>query len=527
MILGIDTGGTNVDAVLLDGGDIVAKAKVPLAGTEQEAIGEALAALRGATPGLDIDRVVVATTLVVNAAVQNRLARCTSLLIPGPGLDPALSFYGDEHEVVPGCVDHRGRVTEQADYDGQPNTDVAAVTGKFSPRNPELEHDVADRIDLEESTLALGNEAGPDFTFPERAATTVANAKTKPVFTSYQETIASAIAAAGIDARLYYLKGDGSMLAEQTVRSTPANTLRSGVAASAIGLLALTDADNVVCVDIGGTTTDVARVTGGFPDVDDEAVQGDIEPAYDGVTSESLSMGGDVEIEIGPRGPRLTNQREGNAAAFGGDRPTLTDALHVTGTFTEGDEAAAADALSEIADGSVEETAQTVIDQYVDRVGSVIDRLTVPGVTRLVVGGVLAPYLAESIAESTSWMDAWEVPDHADVAGAVGCAVARVSVETSIHIDSPRGVMTVTAVGAEEIEGIEEGRTFTDEEITDIAVERARDAATSAGAGGDGPCEVLAADRFSVVRQGRVVGEIVDVHARIEPGIDRIVGGEQ
>jgi N-methylhydantoinase A/oxoprolinase/acetone carboxylase beta subunit len=514
-----------VDGVLLEGSDIVSTAKVPREGAEEDAIRDVLTALQGDRADVEVDRVVVATTLVVNATVQDRLARCTSLLIPGPGLDPDRSLYGDENVVVPGCIDHRGRVTEDVEYEGAPETAVAAITGKFSPRNPDLEREVAETIDFAPSTLALGNEAGADFTFPERAATAVANAKTKPVFTTYQDTVASAIEEAGIDAQIYYLKGDGSMLAERTMRSTPANTLRSGVAASTIGLLALTDVDNAICVDIGGTTTDIARVTGGFPDVDAAAVQGDIEPAYDGVTSESLSMGGDVRVEAGPRGPRLTNRREGNASAFGGDVPTLTDALCVAGIFQGGDGEAAREALASISsDDPVETVARAVIDKYVNRVGSVIDRLTVPGVTRLVVGGMLAPYLAEPITGATRWMDGWQVPEYADVAGAIGCAVARVSVETSVHIDSPRGVLTVTATGSEDVVEIEEGRTFTDEEVEEIGVDHARATARAAGASGDEPCEVLTSERFNVVRRGRVVGEIVDLRARTKPGIEHIVG---
>ncbi|MFB6352826.1 MAG: hydantoinase/oxoprolinase family protein [Halobacteriales archaeon] len=525
MILGIDTGGTNVDAVLVDDGRVAAKAKVPNDRT-RESVESVLAALRDDWSTTTVDRVVVSTTVVTNAAVQDRLPRCTNALMPGPGLSPERYDFAEELAVLPGCIDHRGRLTEELEFDGAVETPVVAATAKFAARNPRLELDFQEAVDLDDSHLALGSESGADLTFPERAATTVANAKTKPVFADYHADLAAALDASGIDAPVYDLKGDGAMLAEHTMRSTPAHTLRCGAAASTLGLLALTGVTDAVCVDIGGTTTDVARVTDGFPETDRTTTQGDIDPAYAGVTSESLPLGGDIRVERGPDGPALTNRREGNAAAFGGDAPTLTDALHVTGAFEGGDVSAARTALRPVADGDVETAARAVVDRYVEAVVPVIDDIAGPDVTHAILGGVLAPYLAERLVDRSTRLDAWTVPDHADVAGAVGCAAARVSVETSVHIDSERGVMTVSSLGSEYEEDVEEGRRFTDEEVERIAVDRARAAAEAAGGDPTAACEVLSADRFNVVNNRRIAGEIVDVRARVVPGLAAGFAGE-
>lgn len=518
MILGIDTGGTNVDAVLVDHGDVVDKAKVPNVDT-RASIESVLASLRDDWSAIPVDRVVVSTTVVTNAAVQHRLPRCTNVLIPGPGLSPDRCDFGEELAIMPGCVDHRGRISEEFEYEGPIDTPVVAATAKFAARNPQLELEFQEAVDVESTHLALGNESGAALTFPERAATTVANAKTKPVFADYHVDIAAALEAAGVDAPVYDLKGDGAMLAEHTMRSTPAHTLRSGVAASTLGLLALTGVRDAICVDVGGTTTDIARVTDGFPETDRNTTQGDIEPAYDGVASESLPLGGDIRVERGPDGLELTNRREGNAAAFGGDAPTLTDALHVIGEFEGGDVDAARAALQDVAAGDVEPAARQIIDRYVAAVTPVVDDLAAPDITQVVLGGVLAPYLAERLLERSDRIKSWTVPDHADVAGAVGCAAARVSVETSVHIDGERGVMTVSSLGPETEETVEEGRTYTDDEVESIAVERARAAAEAAGGDPSDQCEVLAADRFNVVSNRRIVGEIVDVRARVVPGL--------
>ncbi|MFB6125351.1 MAG: hydantoinase/oxoprolinase family protein [Halanaeroarchaeum sp.] len=516
MIIGIDTGGTNVDAVLIDERGVVSKAKVPNAET-RTSIATVLEDLLAATPDADVDRVVVATTLVVNAAVQDRLPGCTNVVVPGPGLAPARAFFGEENVVAAGGIDPRGRVIEDAAVDATPGEATTAITAKFASRNPDLERSVRDALDVE--TVALGNESGAGLSFPERAATTVANAKAKPVFAEYEADVQAALEAVDVDAPVYYLKGDASMLGARSMTATPAHTLRGGSAASALGLVALTGEDDAVAVDVGGTTTDVTLVREGFPAVERGIEEGDIEPAYEGVVARSLPVGGDTRIADGPS---LAAERVGNAVAFGGAEPTLTDALHVLGEFTDGDESAARERIADL--GDPEAVATDVLDQYVERVADAI--ADVAGhVETVAVGGVLAQYLGERVVAATS-ADDLVVPEHADVAGAVGCGVARVSVETAVHADSARGVLTVTAVGPESVETIEQGRRFTNEQVREMAIERARAAAADAGGDPDAEAEVRSLERFSVVERTEVAGQIFDATARIVPGIEYRFGGE-
>ncbi|MFW6002833.1 MAG: hydantoinase/oxoprolinase family protein [Halanaeroarchaeum sp.] len=515
MIIGIDTGGTNVDAVLVDEGGVANAAKVPNA-DRRESIEAVLADLLVGRDPTQVDRVVVATTLVVNAAVQNRLPDCSNVLIPGPGLSPTRAFYGDENVVAAGGIDPRGRIVEPASLDDTVANSVVAVTAKFSARNPEPERTIRNSIDA--SHVALGSESGAGLTFPERAATTVANAKAKPVFGEFRRDIADAVEAVDIDAPVYYLKGDGAMLAADSMSETPAQTLRGGSAASSLGLLALSGATDAVTVDVGGTTTDVTRVVDGYPAIEGGIPEGDIEPGYDGVVSASLPVGGDTRVVLEADGPALADERVGNAVAFGGDEPTVTDALHVLGRFTAGDRSAARDAIDAVGDGSPTDIARSVLDGFLRRVRTTVTSLATEETSSLVVGGVLAPYLAAPLADGTDFEAV--VPDHADVAGAVGCGVARVSVETAVHADSARGVLTVTAIGPETVESIEVGRRFTDRQAKDIAIERARGAATAAGGDPTTAVEVRSFSRFTVVEDTKVVGQIFDAAARVTPGIE-------
>lgn len=519
MILGIDTGGTNVDAVALDADGIRATAKVANRQT-RESVRDVLEALKQQCETFDVDRVVVATTLVVNAAVQRRLPACTNIVIPGPGLAPHRAFFGDENHVAGGAVDHRGRITEEASYSDDPSNDVRAVTAKFSHRNPDLEREIRETVTGDATAVALGSESGAGLTFPERAGTTVANARSMPVFEAFEQAVEQGLADVDIDAPVYYLKGDGSMLGADAMLTTPAHTIRSGSAASALGLVALTDVEDAIAVDIGGTTTDVSRVLGGFPDTETDVSEGDLEAAYPAVTATSLPIGGDTKIERTEEGIGLADERVGNAVAFGGDAPTLTDALHVLDVFTDGDRDAAVDAL-ERWDMDATSVARTVLGEFETRVGAQVEETSLPETKTLVVGGVLAPYLAPRLAETADSIAGYEVPANAGVGGAVGCAVARVSVDTAIRIDSARGVQTITSVGPEQVESVENGKRFTDSQAREIAMSAAKEAAIDAGGTGDHPAEIRAYERFSVVERSRVVGQIVTARARVTPAIER------
>lgn len=516
MILGIDAGGTNYDGVVIsegngdcDEGEVVATAKMP---SEEEGAGGAL--LDELVEKTDVDalsRVVVSTTRVLNAAVQDTLPDCTNVVVPGVGLSPELAYAGDENVVVDGCVDHRGRVTEPLELDGvEPSHGTVAVTAKFSTRNPELEKEAAESIDA--PTVSLGHESGGLLGFPARAETTVANAKSKPVFGDFESSLHDALESRGVDAPVYYLKGDAAMLSRESANATPAHTLRSGPASSSLGLVALSDVDEAVCVDVGGTTTDVTLVEDGFPALTDGIGAGSLKTFYDGVVSVDATVGGDTRIDENG----LTGVREGSAAAFGGPSPTPTDALRVLGETQKGDKEAAREALSTV--GDPDEVARKTADAFVTAVVEAVESLGSRAGT-VVVGGALATALADRLADRIDWADEVVVPENAEVCGAVGCAVACVSVRTHVHVDTARGEMTVASAGPEKVEEVERGATYDDDEARQLV--RRETAEATRRAGGEATPEdvqITSLRSFNVVENGRVVGQIVDAEAQAEPG---------
>jgi len=506
LILGIDAGGTNYDGVAVEDG-VVATAKKP--SDEPDAFDALLDdLLRNVT---EVDRVVVSTTRVLNAAVQDKLPNCSNVVVPGVGLSPELAYAGDENLVAEGCIDHRGRVTETLGVsDVEPSHDTVAVTAKFSTRNPELEKRATESI--EASTVALGHESGGALGFPSRAETTVANAKSKPVFGGFESSLHDALEKRGVDASVYYLKGDAAMLSRESAKATPAHTLRSGPASSSLGLVALSGIDEAVCVDVGGTTTDITLVEDGFPALEEDVGAGNLSTFYEGVVSVDANVGGDTRVDE----DGLTGIREGPPAAFGGTSPTPTDALRVLDETTEGDEGAARDALSSL--GEPEDVAREVTDNFVTAIAEAVESLE-SRVGTVVLGGALASALADRLAERVGWANEVVVPVNAEVCGAVGCAVARVSVETHVHVDTARGEMTTVSAGPEKVEEVERGKKYDEEEARELVKKEAVEATRRAG-GEATPdeVEITSFRSFDVVENGRVVGTIIDAEAQAKPG---------
>jgi len=516
MILGLDAGGTNLDAVLVGHDGVVESTKQP---SDEGSLDDVLVSV---VDGRSIDRVIVSTTRVLNTAVKGELPDCTNVLVPGVGLSPELAYAGDENLVAGGCIDHRGRITEHLSLEGvEPSDDVVSVTAKFSTRNPSLEREAREGIDA--GTVFLGHESGGPLGFPKRAYTTVANAKSATVFDEFESSVESALEEAGVEAPTYYLKGDAAMLSSGSARTTPAQTLRSGPATSALGLVSLSGVQDAVCVDVGGTTTDVVAVEDGFPVLEEDVGVGNLKTFYDGVASVDAGVGGDTRVD--DEKGLCIGERDGVAAAFGGPSPTPTDALVVLGEVeSEGADAEAAfEAVGSVGEGEPEEVAQGIVEEFIGEIASATESLGRREDT-VVLGGALADALAGRLADCLVWAEEVVVPEDAEVCGAVGCAVASVTVRTHVHVDTAKGGKTVASVGSKETEDVERGRIYDEDELVRLAREEAVEASSHAGAQDPDPedAEILSSRSFNVVEKGRVVGQIADLDAQVKPGLRRL-----
>jgi N-methylhydantoinase A/oxoprolinase/acetone carboxylase beta subunit len=328
--LGLDTGGTFTDAVLLaDGRRVVASAKALTTPWNLAlGIGKAIRAVLDKLPeGGDrrqIALVSVSTTLATNAVVENRFSPVCTLLI---GFDDAMAERsGLERQGSGGLVvripgGHGATGEESAPLDEaavtravtehEDRVDAFAVAANFSVRNPAHELRARKLIRaLTRKPVTCAHELSSKLDAPRRALTAALNARLTPQIRHLIEALSQVLAAEAIDAPLMIVKGDGSLMRADIALEYPVETVLSGPAASVVGAGFLTGIQDFVVSDMGGTTTDIAIVSGGRPIISGEgALVGDWRTMVEAVDVRTSGLGGDSEVffdrqhrlRVGPR----------------------------------------------------------------------------------------------------------------------------------------------------------------------------------------------------------------------------------
>lgn len=268
LVLGIDTGGTCTDGVIVDNvtKKIVRKAKTPTTR------GDLTIGIRNCINALDfvdydkIDVVSLSTTLATNAIVEGRGGEVGLIII---GHEPKGKLPTDNYVILFGETDIKGRhlsdLKEEEIYDAiehfKGKVDAIAISGYSSVRNPEHELRVKKIV---RARLALpvvcAHELTTSLGFYERSVTVVLNAKLIPIISKLLESINSVLKEKNIKAPVMIVKSDGSLMSEALSREKPIDTILSGPAASMIGGVFLTGISDAVVLDMGGTTTDIAVI---------------------------------------------------------------------------------------------------------------------------------------------------------------------------------------------------------------------------------------------------------------------------
>ncbi len=310
--LGIDTGGTYTDAVIIGAGSRVIAKNKSLTTSYDLAVG-----IGNALSGLprelldSVNLVALSTTLSTNSVVEGRGAP-VSILLPGyneqqvikSGLGEILepdfiTLLDGGHNAVGAELMPLDTARASAAILAQKDKVSAfAVSGLFATRNPAHERALRKLvIDLTDKPVACGHELATNLGAPRRALTTALNARMILYIQTLIAAVESILQRQNIAAPLMIVKGDGSLVNVQTARRQPVATVLSGPAASVIGACALSGRQDAVVVDMGGTTTDIAIVTDGQPELcEDGARIGDWQPMVEAIRVFSIGLGGDSEV---------------------------------------------------------------------------------------------------------------------------------------------------------------------------------------------------------------------------------------
>ncbi len=373
--IGIDTGGTFTDVIAFREADgrIVAL-KVP--STPQNPAEAFIAGVRaaleelGASPG-DVAFLAHGTTVATNALLEGKGARTGLITTEGfrdvyeiRRLNRSFEdlyniFWTKPTPLVPRYL--RKEVRERVNVDGVAVVsldadgvrDAAAALGEegvesvavcflHSYLNPEHERQAAAIIRevLPGVSISLSHEVNPEYREYERTSTTIVNAFVAPIIERYLADLERRLAETGVSAALHVMHSGGAAQTGRAARSRPITTILSGPAAGVIGAEALgreIGVSDLITLDMGGTSTDVALLRQGKPTLASESeLAGEvIRAAMLDITTIGAGGGSIAWADEGGRlkvGPQSAGADPGPACyGRGGTQPTVTDANLVLG----------------------------------------------------------------------------------------------------------------------------------------------------------------------------------------------------
>jgi len=547
MILGIDVGGTHTDSVLVENYRIKKKVKVNT--DSANIMSSLLAAAQETVSGekvINIKRIVLSTTISTNAIVQGKTDRVGMVLQNGPGLSPESLTSDKDAFFVSGYINNRGvsiqpinekEIKDIGEYFRRENINQIGIAGKFSPRNALQEIKIAEILKDDARNFSLGHRLSGQLNFPRRAATTYLNAAVYNIYRKFIEEVQKFLQEINIKTPVYILKADGgTILIEQSILY-PALTIHSGPAASIMGVLATADMkEDAVALDIGGTTTDISVFADGVPLLEASGVTiGRQKTLIRGLYTKSIGIGGDSAVRIKNGEISVGPDRKGPAAALDGALPTPTDAMIVLGLASLGNKQKAIDAVNILAvqmDMDTVTMAKTIMNKTtaiiadnVKRIITDINNKPVYTIHELLEGKIINPLsvyiiggpaaaMAPGISDLLGYP--YKIPDHSEVANALGAALSRTTAEITVLADTEKKELIISEEGI--IKKIPHD--FTAGQAIEAGREALKARALKMGTNlNDLEMEVTELQEFNMIRDFYTTGKNIRARIQIKPGL--------
>lgn len=443
--IGIDVGGTNTDAVVMDGDKLVLGVKSP---TTEDVTGGIVSSLGKVLEesGIGADQigaVMIGTTHFTNAVVERRKMSKTAavrLCLPAAEcLPPMVDWPDDIRETVGGHFwlakggnEFDGREISALDEDelrgiadeiSKQGIDSVAICSVFSPVNSEMEDKarsiLAER--LPQASFTLSSEIGR-LGILERENAAIMNASLRQLSAETVKAFGKALTSAGLSCPCYITQNDGTLMSADFVRAYPVLTFASGPTNSMRGASFLTGEQDAVVVDVGGTSTDVGAIIKGFPRQASTSVDiGGVRTNFRMPDVFSIALGGgsivqpDDPITVGPKSVGFRIHTEGKL--FGGNTLTTSDIAVGLG----------------IADFGDPEPARALGEERLNAIRDVIDEMILNAVERMRVSPEKIPVLAVGGGSILVRDHIGELPvikpENFAVANAVGAAIGQISGE--------------------------------------------------------------------------------------------------
>lgn len=445
--LGIDVGGTNTDAVVMQGRNVLAGVK---ASTTEDVTSGVREALENVISKAGVDRtkithVMIGTTHFTNAVIERRHINPVAAIrigLPATAcLPPMVDWPDDLREatgahgyLVRGGYEFDGREIAPLDFDeidrigadiAAKKITVAAISSVFSPINAKMEKEAAERLTRTCPDVKVVRSADIGrIGLLERESAAIMNASLLGLSARTVDAFGHALASAGLDCPFFITQNDGTLMGAETVKKFPVLTFASGPTNSMRGAAFLTGARDGIVVDIGGTTTDIGGLQHGFPRQAATVVDiGGVRTNFRMPDVFSIGLGGGSlvrgkpgdKVTVGPQsvGYRITKE----ARVFGGETLTATDLAVALGEADVGDASRVA-GLDPALVAAARAEMTLLLERGVER-----SRISPDPIPVIAVGGgsILMP---DRIGDLQVLR-----PENFAVANAVGAAIAQISGE--------------------------------------------------------------------------------------------------
>ena len=374
--LGVDVGGTFTDLLLIeDETGRTYRSKIPstpddpsqavLRGTQR------ICDMAGIKPS-DLSFFMHGTTVATNAVLQGNFARVGLIVTDGyrqvlhvarslvPGGLAGWIIWNKPEPLAPlECtievgerLDADGNVLKALDEDGLrkqiqvlKNENVEAVTvcliNSFANNVHEKQVEKIVKEEIPDIPVSVSSDILPEKQEYERALTTVANSAVRPAVANYVRNLKNELRGQDMNGQLNLLRSDGGLMSVEKSEQLPVALLMSGPAGGVSGAVWVAKHagfENILTLDMGGTSTDVSLIENGVPRLTRDTEVGDLMVRTSSLDVKTVGAGGGSIAHV----PELTQAlRVGPESAGavpgpacygkGGDLPTVTDANVVLG----------------------------------------------------------------------------------------------------------------------------------------------------------------------------------------------------
>lgn len=445
--LGIDVGGTNTDAVIIDNDlKVINSVKTPTTEDVSTGIKKAIHLVLKDT---DIDKEsikysMLGTTHCTNAIVERKnLCKVGVIRLGKPAtmaIEPMIDWPEDLSKAVSenftiahGGFEFDGREIVSLDEEEIKNfldevkdkVEAIAITGVFSPISNAQELRVKELVEEvmgNDISVSLSSEIG-SLGLLERENAAILNASLSKVAKNISLSFKKALEEEGVlSSEIYLCQNDGTLMSLEHSLKYPILTIACGPTNSIRGAGYLSNLSNAIVLDVGGTTSDIGVIINSFPRESAIAVEiGGARTNFRMPDLISIALGGGTVVKekngkvvLGPEsvGYKITEE----ALVFGGKTLTTTDIAVRLGMADIGDKNKVSHIDLDFAN-RVKDEMYNLILKYIDNM-----KLTNDKAPLILVGGgsILVPEKIEGISEVIC-------PENHSVANAIGAAIAQIS----------------------------------------------------------------------------------------------------